>query len=125
VHSALVRLTLRLGLRPLLCVNSGSEFRLVADLRLCDNASMQKHSRTSLEIPRVRKLKAPATAAVEHPTTRVLLINELCGRLRISRATAYNLMNSGEIEYLRVGAHRRVTEAALEAFIASKTVNVA
>jgi len=69
-----------------------------------------------------RKLTAPTNTSV---VTRALTVDDLCERLSICRASAYAHMNRGELAYFRVGSHRRVTEAALEAFIASKTVHVA
>lgn len=48
----------------------------------------------------------------------VLTVPELCEKLKIGRNTAYNLLRSGEIRSIRVGAKKiRIPYSALEEYI--------
>ena len=40
-------------------------------------------------------------------------VNEVCEYLRISRPTAYRLVNDGHLELLKVGGSSRITETSL------------
>lgn len=53
----------------------------------------------------------------------LLTVNEACGRLRISRPTMYQLLNSGRIASIRIGRARRIAVRALEEFVESQSGN--
>ena len=55
---------------------------------------------------------------------RLLNASEICQILRISRAKAYQLMNTGEIPTVRIGRSVRVLLTDLEEFIANRRANV-
>ncbi len=44
-------------------------------------------------------------------------INEIAAIFDVKRPTVYNWMNSGDLEFVWVGGRRRVTQAALDAFV--------
>jgi excisionase family DNA binding protein len=48
---------------------------------------------------------------------RILTVPELAAHLRISRPTAYRLLKSGAIPTIRIGAHLRITEGALNRYL--------
>lgn len=51
---------------------------------------------------------------------RLLRVDEVCSRLTLGRTRVYELIQSGELPSLRVGAARRVPAAALEQFITDR-----
>lgn len=51
---------------------------------------------------------------------RLLRVDEVCSRLTLGRTRVYELIQSGELPSLRVGASRRVPASALEQFIAAR-----
>lgn len=44
-------------------------------------------------------------------------IDEVAKQFKVTRQAVYNWMNAGDLAYVRVGAHRRVTRRALAAFV--------
>jgi excisionase family DNA binding protein len=52
-------------------------------------------------------------------TTRLLTIQETAAELRSSRATVYRLFAAGELDFVQIGARRRVTAAEIDRFIAA------
>ena len=50
--------------------------------------------------------------------TRYYSITEICRKLSICRPTAYKLINSGNLEALKVGSSWRISEKALQDFTA-------
>jgi excisionase family DNA binding protein len=54
----------------------------------------------------------------QDPTRPVLLtVSETCASLRISRWTFYRLIQSGQLETVKIGTSRRVPPAALDALV--------
>lgn len=53
---------------------------------------------------------------------RLLKVSEVCDRLNLSSPYVYELMNRGELPYVRFGKARRVKPADLEALIERSTV---
>ena len=51
------------------------------------------------------------------PETAVMTVKEVAAALRISRATSYMLVASGQLASVRIGRLIRVTPRALEEFI--------
>lgn len=47
-----------------------------------------------------------------------LTVNEVAAYLGLSRQTVYRLMASDELEYVMVGTRRRVSRAAIDAYLA-------
>lgn len=58
------------------------------------------------------------TAGVEVRVPQLLTVSEAMGVLRISRATLYRLFASGELQWIQIGAHRRITVAEVARFVA-------
>ncbi len=50
---------------------------------------------------------------------QLLTVAETMSTMRISRATIYRLFAAGELQWIQIGAHRRVTVAEVERFIAA------
>lgn len=48
-------------------------------------------------------------------------VAEVAEKLRVTKAAVYKWMQAGRLEYVYVGDDRRVTRAALEAFIMQST----
>lgn len=46
-------------------------------------------------------------------------INEIAELFGVTRPTVYEWMNTGRLEYVVIGARRRVTQRALDAFVES------
>lgn len=46
-------------------------------------------------------------------------INEVAEKLKVTRAAVYKWMAAGQLAYVIVGKHRRITSEALNAFIRS------
>ena len=44
-------------------------------------------------------------------------IEEIAERLKVTRGAVYKWMNSGQLGYVMVGKHRRITGDALRAFV--------
>jgi excisionase family DNA binding protein len=58
---------------------------------------------------------------VSDPVTPALLtVSEATQRLGVSRTTLYNMMRRGDLAWVQVGAHRRVEETAVQAYIAQQ-----
>ncbi|MFF0624711.1 helix-turn-helix domain-containing protein [Streptomyces sp. NPDC004296] len=53
--------------------------------------------------------------------TSLLTVDQVADRLRVSRWTVYNLIRSRELASLTVGRCRRITEAAVDAYISLRT----
>ena len=51
----------------------------------------------------------------------LITIDELCGCLVISRNTAYNLLNSGEIKAFKIGRIWKISREAVSEFIKRKS----
>lgn len=51
---------------------------------------------------------------------RLLRVDEVCARLALGRTRVYELIQSGELVSLHVGAARRVPESALAQFITDR-----
>lgn len=52
--------------------------------------------------------------------TDVFNISDLCSALKISKKTAYYLLNSGEIPYKKVGRHYKVRKSDVIEFLGDK-----
>jgi excisionase family DNA binding protein len=55
----------------------------------------------------------------------LLTPEEAAEQLRIGRAKVYVLIRSGELPSIKIGGSRRITRAALEAYVASLVVGAA
>ncbi|GFG83354.1 helix-turn-helix domain-containing protein [Mycolicibacter algericus] len=55
------------------------------------------------------------TAAVRVP--QLLTVTETMGVLKVSRATLYRLFAAGELRWVQIGAHRRISVAEVQRFI--------
>ncbi|GGU92493.1 hypothetical protein GCM10010211_69120 [Streptomyces albospinus] len=53
--------------------------------------------------------------------TSLLTVDQVAGRLHVSRWTVYNLIRSRQLASLTVGRCRRITEAAVDAYISLRT----
>ncbi|MDX1880079.1 helix-turn-helix domain-containing protein [Mycolicibacterium sp. 141076] len=51
----------------------------------------------------------------------LLTVDQTAEVLQVSRASLYRLFASGALRYVQVGAHRRVSAAEIERFIAANT----
>ncbi|MGY5123502.1 helix-turn-helix domain-containing protein [Streptomyces nigrescens] len=51
----------------------------------------------------------------------LLTVDQVAARLRVSRWTVYNLIRSHELGSLTIGRCRRISEAALDAYISLRT----
>lgn len=49
----------------------------------------------------------------------ILEVKDLCEILHISLKSAYALLHSGQIQYLKIGRHYRIPKCALKEFIKS------
>ena len=47
-------------------------------------------------------------------------IEEVCAMFSVTRATVYSWMNHRGVAYVRIGPRRRITAAAIEAFVRSE-----
>ena len=63
-----------------------------------------------------RALEARMSAAAGLETLRMLKVEQVADRLQVDRATVYRLLKRGELESVKVGRARRVTEQALADF---------
>lgn len=54
-------------------------------------------------------------------TPMLLTVSESAAVLNVSTKTVYRLMASGQLAWVQVGAHRRVTASAIEQFIEAST----
>lgn len=57
--------------------------------------------------------------AVADRVPQLLTVTETMGVLKVSRATIYRLFAAGELSWVQIGAHRRVTVAEVERFVSS------
>jgi excisionase family DNA binding protein len=48
---------------------------------------------------------------------KLLTVKETCERLRISRATLYNLVRGGKLTFVKIGGKSLMSEEAIERFI--------
>ena len=53
-------------------------------------------------------------------TDRLLTVDQVTEILSVSRTTVYSLLKSGELLSVKLGSSRRITDSALEEFIARK-----
>lgn len=56
-----------------------------------------------------------AAAAAE--SALLLTVSEVVALLKVSRPTVYRLFTAGELAWVQVGAHRRVTQTEIDRFI--------
>jgi excisionase family DNA binding protein len=56
--------------------------------------------------------------------SRLLTVSGAAAAMSISKPTVYRLMASGQLAWVQVGAHRRVTPAAIAEYIAAHTERV-
>ena len=54
----------------------------------------------------------------------LLSIQEVCGRLNLSRTTIWRLMNQHGLKFIRIGGARRIRERDLELWLEKHTVSV-
>lgn len=107
-----------------------------AALRVLSKSS-RKTRRHVVRIPAIEVPKSVADALVtmldEYANAKDTVISginggaelsttEAAARLRISRPTLIDVLESGEIEYRMVGTHRRVSEAALDEYLKKQSV---
>jgi excisionase family DNA binding protein len=52
---------------------------------------------------------------------KLLTVKEACDRLRISRATLYNLVNRGELAFVKIGGKSLISEEGIDRLIAQST----
>ena len=50
-------------------------------------------------------------------TTHYWTVEEIAKQLRVSKMTVYRLIETGEIDHIRVGRNYRVTEESLRAYL--------
>jgi|GEM_PF-7001278 len=58
-------------------------------------------------------------SAVVDPAAQLLTVPEVAKLLRLSRATVYKLLQRGELSSYKIGVARRISLAALQAYISS------
>lgn len=51
----------------------------------------------------------------------LLTVAEAAAALRISRTSLYRLFAAGELRWVQIGAHRRITATEIDRFIAAHT----
>lgn len=61
-------------------------------------------------------------SALVDPAAQLLTVEEAARLLRLSRAKVYKLMERGELPSYKIGTARRISLAALQAFIQSREV---
>lgn len=54
-------------------------------------------------------------------SARLLTIQQTADVLRLSKVTVYRLFDSGDLQWVQIGAHRRVPAAELDRFIVANT----
>jgi excisionase family DNA binding protein len=54
---------------------------------------------------------------IKIPGDHLLIVSEVATALRISRSSVYRLLESGELDYLKIGGARRVAPKSLMAYI--------
>lgn len=59
------------------------------------------------------------------PRVQLLTVAEVMADMRISRTGLYRLFNAGELAWVQVGAHRRVSSAEVSRYITEHTQLVA
>jgi len=52
------------------------------------------------------------------PDRVLLTVDEVCGRLHLSRPVVYELINAGRVRSIKIGRARRIPARALEEFVA-------
>lgn len=52
---------------------------------------------------------------------QLMTVTEVAEYLQVSKPTAYRLMAAGQLAWVQIGAHRRITLAAIEEYIAAHT----
>ena len=52
---------------------------------------------------------------------KLLTVKETCERLRISRATLYNLVKSGKLTFIKIGGKSLISEDAVDGLIMEST----
>lgn len=72
--------------------------------------------------PRKRKKAKRQRSEMPSPPPPVMLIDEACDYLRMSRASLYRAMDAKRLRYLKYGSSRRVTLEDANIFIASMRV---
>lgn len=58
------------------------------------------------------------TVAAEVRVPQLLTVSQAMSVLQVSRATLYRLFAAGELRWVQIGAHRRVSVAEVHRFIA-------
>jgi excisionase family DNA binding protein len=59
------------------------------------------------------------------PIRPLLTVAEVMATLRVSRAGVYRLFSAGDLRWIQVGAHRRVSAAEIDRFVAEHTQAIA
>lgn len=54
-------------------------------------------------------------------TARLLTVQQTADLLQMSKVTVYRLFGRGELAWIQIGAHRRVTAAEIDRFLAAHT----
>lgn len=57
-----------------------------------------------------------ATVSAADPLPRYVTVAEFCERFRLSKTFVYDLIQSGRIRSIRIGASRRIPVSAVQAF---------
>jgi len=60
----------------------------------------------------------------ERPRARYLTVAEVAETMRVSKMTVYRLARSGDLPAVRVGRSYRVPQDALDAFLATSTIDL-
>lgn len=74
--------------------------------------------------PDERRNGGPGNVPTRHPKPYFLSATEVAHALRVSRMTAYRLINSGQLGAVRVGRAYRVPERELSRFVAVHRVSL-
>lgn len=61
----------------------------------------------------------PDNEQIEQPTvvTGLLMVGAVAAALKVSRSSVYKLFETGQLGWVQVGAHRRVSASELQRFI--------
>jgi excisionase family DNA binding protein len=67
-------------------------------------------------------VQSPGSAASPDTVQELMTVKEAASSLRMSRANIYNLMDQGELAYLKIGRCRRIPRKALQDLISRSMV---